>query len=100
LVAAKLDGSAAKLGLKAGNPGGAPSKFGGISTKFGSAPAKSCFCCGGGGGEAIRSDPGTKPEGGAFVTNPAASAVATKSGAGTNPSTEAAAAMALNVALS
>jgi len=75
-----------------------PSKFAGVPAKFGGAPANSC--CDGGGGEAIRSDPGTKVAGGAFATNPGVSAAATKSGAAMKVSAGAGAATPLNEALS
>jgi len=56
-----------------------------VPTKSDGGPSKS-GCDDGGGGEAIRSDPGTKAGAagdGAFVTNPVVSGAASKSGAGT-----------------
>jgi len=76
------------------------SKFVGVPTKSDGGPSKSG--CDDGGGEAIRSDPGTNVGAvdGAFVTKPGASGAATKSGAGTKALTEAAAPTTFDEALS
>lgn len=86
---AKPGGPTEKPGSPVSKPGGPAEKPVDPAEKA-EGSAESPWGGGGGGGEAIRSEPGTKPTGGAAVTNPGASAAETKPCGGTGTTLEAA----------